>query len=38
MREIVFLTIRARAKRDVKRKCKDRNREKMKNKRFKVGE
>jgi hypothetical protein len=36
MREIVFLAIGARARRDVKRKCEDKNKEKEKDKRFKV--
>jgi hypothetical protein len=37
MREIVFPTIGARAKRDAERKCKDKNKEKKKSRRFRVG-
>jgi hypothetical protein len=38
MGEIVFSAIWARVRRDVERKCEDRNRERKKNRKFKVGE
>jgi hypothetical protein len=38
IKEIVFFTIRAKAKKDAKKKCEDKNKEKKRSKRFKVGE